>query len=245
MTGTAPAGALLPIAEDCRRLQSAHVRHLQVHQHDVEAAVFERGQRLNAIARQRDPMTLLLQQTQGQFLIDHAVLDQQNVQWPQRRLGNGTLAVGDAERECLQRRPIEHDGEVEGAALTQPTLHPQPPSHHPHQALRDGQTQAGAAVLARRRAVRLLEGPEDRLLFVRRDADARVAHLKMQNTFGLLHAHRYDHLTLGGELDAVADQVDEDLAQPSGIADQHLGHVLVAAETQAQALVAVRATGTP
>ena len=36
---------------------------------------------------------------------------------------------------------------------------------------------------------------------------------------------RDDHLALLGELDGVADQVDDDLAQPARIADQRIGHV--------------------
>ena len=54
------------------------------------------------------------------------------------------------------------------------------PAHQGHQPGGDGQAQAGAAVLPRGRGVRLLEGLEDPLLLVGRDADAGVAHREAQ-----------------------------------------------------------------
>ena len=36
-----------------------------------------------------------------------------------------------------------------------------------------------------------------------------------------------EDITGGGELDGVADQIDEDLAQPRGVGDQASGHVIV------------------
>src|SRR6185369_5130165 len=48
----------------------------------------------------------------------------------------------------------------------------------------DGQAQASAAVLARGRSVGLLEGLEDDLLLVARDADAGVRHREGQHLAG-------------------------------------------------------------
>ena len=55
---------------------------------------------------------------------------------------------------------------------------------------RDGQAQAGAAVLAAGRAVGLLERLEDDLLLVGRDADAGVAHLEGDHALGCARAPR-------------------------------------------------------
>ena len=52
---------------------------------------------------------------------------------------------------------------------------PDRPAHQLDEPRGDRQPQAGAAVPPRRRAVRLLEGVEDRRLLLGRDADARVA----------------------------------------------------------------------
>ena len=65
--------------------------------------------------------------------------------------------------------------EGEGAAPARLAVHGDRAAHQGHQPGGDGQAQAGAAILARGRGVLLFEGPEDLLLFVGRDADARVA----------------------------------------------------------------------
>ena len=62
------------------------------------------------------------------------------------------------------------------------------------------------------------------------DAHAGVAHGEPQADLALgcgragdLHAH--DHLPGVGELDGVAHQVEQDLPQPAGVADQGVGHL--------------------
>ena len=79
------------------------------------------------------------------------------------------------------------------------------------------------------------------LLLVGRDADAGVAHREaqahlLQRGFaGDFHAH--DHLALFGELDGVADQVEQHLPQPAGVADQGVGHVRLHVANQLQPLL--------
>ena len=116
------------------------------------------------------------------------------------------------------------------------------PAHQGHQPGGDGQAQAGAAVLPRGRGVLLLEGPEDPLLLLGRDADARVRDREAQarrspsvaRLAGGFHAD--DHLARLGELDGVADQVEQHLAQPAGVADQGVGHVRLHVADQLQPL---------
>ena len=66
-------------------------------------------------------------------------------------------------------------------------------------------------------------------LLVGRDADAGVADGEVQRAprrrLRLRSSTCDDDLALLGELDGVADQVDEDLPQPAGVADQRVGHV--------------------
>ena len=74
--------------------------------------------------------------------------------------------------------PPEPRREGEGAAPARLALHADRPAHQADQPRGDGQAQPGAAVLSRGGVVRLLEGPEDPLLPVRRDADAGVLTTK-------------------------------------------------------------------
>ncbi len=70
--------------------------------------------------------------------------------------------------------------EGEGAAPAGRAVHGDGPAHEGHQAGGDGQAQPGAPVFARGRSVLLLEGSEDRLLLLRRDADASIRHREAQ-----------------------------------------------------------------
>src|SRR5205809_369984 len=70
---------------------------------------------------------------------------------------------------------------MKGAALAEPfALHPDSPSHHPDELLRDRQAQPRASILPRRRAIRLLERLEDQMLLLRRNPNPRITHRKLQ-----------------------------------------------------------------
>ncbi len=119
-------------------------------------------------------------------------------------------------------------GEVERATATGHALDPQTASHQRYQLHRDGQTQSGAAIPASDRAVGLGEGLEDHGLLIGRDTDARVLDAKVQAhlvaaRFLLFHAD--DDFAVLGEFDGVADQVNQDLTEPAGVAHQNLRHV--------------------
>ena len=107
-------------------------------------------------------------------------------------------------------------------------LEPDAAAHHLHQAPRDRQPQAGAAVAARGRAVGLRERVENRRLPVGGHADAGVGDLDMQDRIGrgaLRKIQPHDHLALLGEFDRVADQVDQHLLQPQPVAGEMVGHL--------------------
>ena len=60
------------------RLDAPHLRHLDVHQDEVEGLAPDRVDRLAAVLRQRDVMAALLQQPDGDSLIDDVVFGQQD-----------------------------------------------------------------------------------------------------------------------------------------------------------------------
>ena len=96
-------------------------------------------------------------------------------------------------------------------------------AHQPDERRGDGQAEARAAEAARRRAVGLAEGFEDRRLLVGGDADAGVRDDEMQPRLPpsvAVHGDADDHVAALGELDGVADEIDEDLAEADGVADK-------------------------
>ena len=118
--------------------------------------------------------------------------------------------------------------EVERAPPADLALQPDLPAHHLDQPGRDRQAQPRAAVLAGGRSVRLGEGLEELLLLVGGDADARVADGEVQADLLLgprLHIDAKHDLAPLGELDGVAHQVDDDLAEAVGVAREGIGHV--------------------
>ena len=97
--------------------------------------------------------------------------------------------------------------------------------------------------LPRGRGVLLLEGPEDALLLVPRDADAGVAHrepeadlLRRRRKGAAIDFHADVHLSFLGELDGVAHEVEQHLPQPARVADQGVGHVRLHLVDQLQPL---------
>ena len=110
-------------------------------------------------------------------------------------------------------------------------LDPQPAAHQLDQAARDGQTQARAAEAARRRAVGLRERLEDVAPACRRGMPMPVSLTTEVQRHGLggrlLGTCRRASTTspCGRELDGVADDVEQHLPQPAGVADQRFRHV--------------------
>ena len=138
---------------------------------------------------------------------------------------------------CRPNRAVNDEGAASSRRRSPRDL----AAHQGHQPRGDRQAQARAAVLPRGRGVGLLEGAEDLLLLVARDADAGVADREAagrprpRRRFAVgLDAH--DHLAPVGELDRVADQVDQHLAQPARVADQGVGHVRLDVPGQLQPL---------
>ena len=87
MIGDACRVACLRCADGGGGLEAVHLGHLHVHQHQVERLLLQGGQRLLAVVGHDHRVAVLLQQADGQPLVDGVVLRQQDV---------GAAAVGGA-----------------------------------------------------------------------------------------------------------------------------------------------------
>src|SRR5205807_127596 len=87
-------------------------------------------------------------------------------------------------------------------------------AHHLGQPFRNHQTQTRPAVTSSRRGIRLPERLEELDLLLWRDADAGVADLEAEDNAGFrlaLDADGHHHLTLFGEFNCIADQIEQNL----------------------------------
>ena len=173
----------------------------------------------------RGPQALRLHHSLERFARRRVIVHHQHVASPQiiGRRGGG----GRGDRHIVQQ-DRESRGEVERAPGPRLAFDPDLPAHEPRQLGRDRQPQTGAFEAARERAVGLGEGLEDRLAFGARDANAGVRDGELQDeAFGVPGSHRDSggDFAAVGELDGVADQVDQNLPKPVGVPDQSIGHV--------------------
>ena len=114
--------------------------------------------------------------------------------------------------------PHQRHAEPEGAAAIDPAVHADLAAERAHQLAADGEAQPGAAEAPRNRGVGLHEGVEEVGLAALGDADAAVDHREAQpfrafvagQTLGI---NTHLNAALLGELDGVADQVEQDLTQ--------------------------------
>ncbi|MNV31160.1 hypothetical protein D3C71_1224590 [compost metagenome] len=101
-------------------------------------------------------------------------------------------------------------------------------AHRLDEAFGDGRTKAGAFVPAGHADISLLEGFEQTRAHFRRDADAGIEDVKAQAHpaigFGIEHGHADLDTAMVGELDRVAGDVEQDLAQVTQIAAQQRRH---------------------
>src|SRR6516164_5884925 len=118
--------------------------------------------------------------------------------------------------------------EVESAPLAYFALEPNPSAHSFHQARGDGQPQARAAVRAPGRAIGLHKGIENVFVLFRCDTNTGVGDGKMEEDFfacACFHFNLDHHFAAPGELDGVADQVDDHLPQAIRVADNAVGYI--------------------
>ncbi len=136
-------------------------------------------------------------------------------------------------------RAFERQHDPEGRAFAHGALGAHLAAHELGQVLGDGQPQAAAAEAPRGGGIGLLEALEEPAHLLGRHADARVTHLEAQQhapAVALHHPHAHVDLAALGELDRVVGEIDEDLAQPQGIAHEVGRHVGRHVEHQLQPL---------
>ena len=138
-------------------------------------------------------------------------------------------------------RVVRHfRGRLECAAAIRRALHGHLAAHRLHQTFDNGQAEARAAGAARVGAVGLSKRIEDDRSFMRIDADSGIAHFEVQRQIGgkdCVAPDAHHHFALTCELDRVAYEIDQNLAQPKRIAPQPIRNAAVDGERNVQTLL--------
>ena len=213
---------------------AVHLGHHDVHQHEVEAAALDRLDGLAAVLHRLDPVAHALEHAGGDQAVGRVVLgDQDAVRGDGDCFGGRRLADGIAARQGQQ------DVEMEDAAGARRAFDADGAAHAFDQAAADRQAEAAAAEAAGDRAVDLGELGEQLAQCFRGDADAGVGDREAEpdgRALGADQPDRQAHRAGGGELDAVAEQVEQHLAQAVGVADGADGDVVGDLDGHRQAL---------
>lgn len=212
-----------------RHAQPVHAGHLHVHEDQVVAPLPGHVQCDRAIGGDVDLQALVGQHAFEDVDVDLVVFGQQQRRHPVAvgcgdELGWHARIVG---LWWFRRRQRQRDPEL--TARAGHAAHTDLPAHELDHASRDGQAQAGAAVVPGDAAIGLREGLEDRLQLARRDADAAVLDREVDLLRAAAGGARHGQLnaTLGCELDGIAEQVGQRLFEPLAVAVDAVGHVAV------------------
>ncbi|EZP46142.1 hypothetical protein BW39_05793 [Delftia sp. RIT313] len=224
-------GQVLSLAHAARQLQSVHAGHAPVQQGQaiggfLACGLLQHAQRLHAVRRRIAAHAQSAHHGGQRLARVGVVIDDENA-----RAAQVVVAV----QQCIRGKP-DLGLEAEVAALAGLAAHTDLAAHELHQPVADGQAQAGAAVAARGLDVGLGEGLEQPLGPRCIQAYAGVAHAHAQVVQGRCRGvrigirrrvHRWrrqmqgdHHLAMLGELDGVADQVGQHLAQAHWVAAQ-------------------------
>jgi hypothetical protein len=209
-----------------RHRVAAHAGHHVVHEHHVvgcaaRVGVHDGGERARAVGGLRHDRALGLELAREDAAIDLDVVDHQDL-----------LALQGAARLRLDAGvgAGQRQFHPEHAAAARAVVHPDAPAHQLDELATDREAEAGAAELARDRAVGLLELLEHAPLRLARHADAGVLHFQPQGRPAAGRRGRPDldgDIAGLGELDGVGEQVQQHLAQPRGIALEPLSGVVI------------------
>ena len=201
-------------------LKAVHARHVHVENRDLERAAA-----LHRLRHQRERLspavdTAHLHPPALQLLLQDVAIGLVVVH---HQHAHAVQCAGRAQRGRAGARHRQAQIDDETRAPARRALDADVSAHQAQQAAADRQPEAGAAVLARGRAVGLRKVFEDPGLRFRCDADAAVYDADFDRTLGWgLFAQRdpHDHFAVFGELERIADQVGDDLAQPERVAVQ-------------------------
>src|SRR5713226_1911713 len=120
---------------------------------------------------------------------------------------------------------LEPDREMKRASLPRLAFNPDPSAHEMDQLSRDGKPETCSPILSRCGTIGLREGLKDLGVHLLRDAHSCITHRKLE-----FHFFRADGVAsdadddLAGfrKLDAVPNQVDDDLPEPGGVSHEFL-----------------------
>ena len=232
-------------ADALGRLWAIHLRHLHVHQGQVEGLAGNPPDGFCTAVHHHHAVARPLQHAAGHHLVDGVVLHQQDAQVA----GSGRIAVprrpgtvGGLGRRRTGRpgdgvlrgtRQVQHEAEFTAPAGL--ACQCQLPAHQSHQLVRDAQAQPRAAKLAGDRSIGLREGVENAGLLLDRNAHARVLDRKPDPL--RLHRYRQCDTTCRCELDGVAQQIGQHLPQTHIVTMHQRGRVGVPAQVQSQILL--------
>ena len=201
----------LPGANGHGSLQTIHVRHLQVHQDDVERLCLPQLQGLQTIAGRYHLVAMALHHYLQQLQVLWHIVGSQNVQRRQlHRAGN----------RFINGRLTNRQGQLhmELRALTFTAADADCAAHQLHQLARDGGAQARTTKAARGGRISLCKRVKNTFELVLRNANARVLDGQVQAALLIVHAQL--HMAAFSELDGIAHQIDENLLNTQRIPAQ-------------------------
>ena len=231
--GQACAPTLRQLAYARCRLKAIHHRHLAIHQHQIKVKNLHPRERLRTVAHPLHVKAHFFQHGLGHQLVGWVILDQQHLaNQACQGFDRGCKRCITAARQARCRRAL-HRGQAqidrETGAQAWPARDRDRPPHQVEQALTNGQTQARATKLACGGAVSLRKKAEYLAQGLGRNAHARVLHdhanADLVRVGPLANDAEHD-FTARRELDGVAQQVDQDLAQAQRVTAQNESAIL-------------------
>ena len=198
-----------------------HLRHHQIRQHQAKGVgcSFEFFECRKTAFGQFDAHLPAIQHFFEDLAIDRVVVNDEYFYAPQRNrlaaLGHrGTQTIAGCKVKCAAHPLFAFD--------------PDAAPHHLDQLLRNRQPKPRTAKAPRSGTVDLAKRVENLRLFLRRNANSRIAYRYMQadrvTQFFFQHHIDYDLAALG-ELEGVAHQVDHHLPQSTRIANETIRHI--------------------
>ncbi|MNC20481.1 hypothetical protein D3C75_684290 [compost metagenome] len=213
-------------------------------------ATIDRGQHPRSLPGQRLFCLAIHQDRAGVVEQGRIALQRLRIGTPAAQPATGTvdqLAIAAAhvhrrfgqQRGAILGRGQHRQGQAHGETAAQSRLadHAQFATHQAHQAVADRQAQPGA--LRTGSATDLTEGLEQACLFLGGNAHAGIGDLPGQHArlaFALHQSYAQHHPAMLGELDGIAEQVAEHLADPVGITEHPCRQPGIGADQYLQAL---------
>ena len=229
-------------ADQARRLEPAHDRHLDIHQDQREILGLHAFERFRTVRREFDAEPGEDQQFLGDFLVDRFVLDEQHAAPGMglrnlflKRDGRHAAACGDGRRLAFG----EPGREPEQAAAPDTAFDTDIAAHQLGEVAIDRQAEAGTAVTPGDRTVGLGEGLEKLRLLLGSHADALVTHFEAEQhmaAFVTVDAGAQDNFTVLGKLDGIADEIEQGLTDAHRVTPQQGRHGRANRSAQDEAL---------